>query len=344
MRSAMGRTTIAILGAGKGGTALLELFTHLPEIEIVGIADKTESAPGILYARQLKIPTTNDPLSLIRRQGINLIMNVTGDLTIDKLITDQKHPETEVLSGAASKVLWDLIRHQTQTQTQLFRAEKLAGMGTFASGIAHDINNPLYILLAFAENILGETDIPTIHEQARSIIAAGKRIQGICQNITHYAREKKYLTPIPVKVDEKLDEALNIARYATVLQDLAIVRNSKENLEVLANPDELLQVFVNLMTNAIQAMNGRGTLTLSTWSQDGQAKISISDTGPGIPKENLEKIFEAFFTTKPPGKGTGLGLHNVREIVKRYGGNLTVESQVGTGTTFTMEFPKPAII
>ena len=137
---------------------------------------------------------------------------------------------------------------------------------------------------------------------------------------------------------------MNIARYATVLQDLSIVRNSEEKLEVLANPDELLQVFVNLMTNAIQAMNGRGTLTLSTWCQDGLAKISISDTGPGIPKENLEKIFEAFFTTKPPGKGTGLGLHNVREIVKRYGGNLTVESQVGTGTTFTIEFPKPAII
>ena len=339
-----GHTTIAILGAGKGGTALLELFTHLPDIEIVGIADKMDSSPGILYARQLQIPTTQDPLNLIRRQGINLIMNVTGDLTIDQLITDHKHPEAEVLGGAASKVLWDLIQHQSQTQTQLFRAEKLAGMGTFASGIAHDINNPLYILLAFAENMMEETDIPTIHEQARSIIDAGKRIQAICQNITHYARAKKYLNPIPVQVEEKLNEALNIARYATVLQDLSIVQNSEEKLEVLANPDELLQVFVNLMTNAIQAMDGRGTLTLSAWRQDGLAKISISDTGPGIPKENLEKIFEAFFTTKPPGKGTGLGLHNVREIVKRYGGNLTVESQVGTGTTFTIEFPNSGII
>ncbi|UCE63665.1 MAG: GHKL domain-containing protein [Nitrospirota bacterium] len=342
--TALGRTTIAILGAGKGGTALLELFTHLPEIEILGIADQVESSPGMVYARQLKIPATHDPLSLIRRPGINLIMNVTGDLTIDQLITTHKHPETEVLGGAASKVLWDLIRHQSQTQSQLFQAEKLAGMGTFASGIAHDINNPLYILLAFAENILEETDIPTIHEQARSIIDAGKRIQGICQNITHYARDKKYLNPVPVNVDDKLKEALNIARYATVLQDLSIVRNFDEKFEVLANPDELLQVFVNLMTNAIQAMDGRGTLTLSTWCQDGIAKISISDTGRGIPKENLEKIFEPFFTTKPPGKGTGLGLHNVKEIIKKYQGDLNVESQVGSGTTFTIEFPNSAII
>ena len=340
----LGQTTIAILGAGKGGIALLDLFTHLPEIKIVGIADKVESSPGILYARQLKIPTTQDPLSLIRRQGINLIMNVTGDPTIDQLITNHKHPETEVLGGAASKVLWDLIRHQSQIQSQLFQVEKLAGMGTFASGIAHDINNPLYILLAFAESILEETDNPTIHEQARSIMDAGKRIQGICQNITQYARAAKYLDPIPVKVEDRLEEALKIARYATVLQDLSIVRNFAENLEVLANPDELLQVFVNLMTNAIQAIDGKGTLTLSTWCQDGLAKISITDTGHGIPKEYLEKIFEPSFTTKPPGKGTGLGLHNVREIIKKYRGDLTVDTKVGTGTTFTIEFPNTAII
>lgn len=339
-----GRTTVAILGAGKGGTALLELFSHLAEIEIVGVADKDASAGGILYARQLNIPTTQDPVSLIRRQGIHLIMNVTGDPAIDQLITEHRHPETEVLGGAASKVLWDLVRHQSRTQSQLFQAEKLAGMGTFASGIAHDINNPLYILLAFAENILEETDLPKIHEQAGSIIDAGKRIQAICQNITQYARAKKYLNPIRVTVNEKLDEALKIARYATVLQDLAIIRNYTEKLEVLANPDELLQVFVNLMTNAIQAMEGKGTLTLSTWCQNGLAKISIADTGHGIPSENLEKIFEPFFTTKPPGKGTGLGLHNVRETIKKYQGDLTVESQVGIGTTFTIEFPNTAII
>ena len=340
----LGRTTIGILGAGKGGSALLELFTHLPEVEIVGIADKDASSPGLLYARQLQIPTSQDPLTLIREQGINLIMNVTGDPTLDHLIITHKHPDTEVLGGAASKVLWDLIRHHSQIQSQLFQAEKLAGMGTFASGIAHDINNPLYILLAFAENILEETDIPTVHEQARSIIEAGKRIQGICQSITQYARAEKYLDPTPVKVDEKLNEALKIARYATVLQDLSIIRNFAEKLEVLANPDELFQVFVNLLTNAIQAMEGKGTLTLSSWREDGLAKISITDTGRGIPEENLRKIFDPFFTTKPPGKGTGLGLHNVREIINKYHGDLTVESQVGVGTTFTLQFPNPAIM
>ena len=336
------QTTIIILGGGKGGTALLELFTHLPSVEVVGIADQDPSAPALAYASRLHIPMTQDLLHLIRRPGTNLIVNVTGDPAIDKLVTEHKHSETEVLGGAASKVLWDIVQHASQMQSQLFQAEKLAGMGTFASGIAHDINNPLYILLAFSENILEETDLPTIHNQARSIIDAAKRIQGICQNITEYTRAAKPRDAAPVEVNTTLDEALKIARYATFLQDLSIVRNYKEGVKVLANPDELFQVFVNLMTNAIHAMEGKGTLTLSSWCENGFGKIAIADTGCGIAKENLDKIFEPFFTTKPKGEGTGLGLHNVREIIKKYQGELVIESEVGKGTTFLIELPNTA--
>ncbi len=334
------RTTVVILGAGKGGTALLELLTRLPGVEIAGIADQDAAAPGLQYASQLNIPITLDLVSLISLQDIHLIVNVTGDSHLDLLIATHKHPRTEVLGGSASKVLWDLVQHTSHIQSQLFQTEKLAGMGTFASGIAHDINNPLYILLAFAENILEETDVPTMHERAKSIIQAGKRIQGICQNITQYARAATADDVTAVTVNDKLDEALHIARYATTLQDLSIVRNFNEKVEVLVNSCELFQVFVNLMTNAIHAMDGRGTLTLSSCCENGIGKITIADTGSGIPTENLEKIFDPFFTTKPSGQGTGLGLHNVRAIIKKYRGTLKVESEVGTGTTFIIELPK----
>ena len=336
------RTSIVILGAGKGGTALLELFTRLPGVEVVGIADQDASAPALKYADQLHIPSTQDPLHLIRRPGINLIVNVTGDPDIDKLVSSHKHSETEVLGGAASKVLWDLVQDESQMQSQLFQAEKLAGMGTFASGIAHDINNPLYILLAFSENILEETDLSTIHSQARSIIEAGKRIQSICQNITQYARAAKARDATLVHVNTSLDEALKIAQFATILQDISIIRNYEEKLEVLANQEELFQVFVNLMTNAIHAMEGKGTLSLSSWCENGLGKIAIADTGRGIPQENLKKIFEPFFTTKPKGEGTGLGLHNAKAIIKKYRGELSVESEVGKGTTFVVELPNAA--
>ena len=106
------------------------------------------------------------------------------------------------------------------------------------------------------------------------------------------------------------------------------------------NPGELFQVLVNLMTNAIQAMAGRGILTLSTCCENGVGKISIAYTGSGISTEHLEKIFDPFFTTKPPGQGTGLGLPNVKAIIKKYRGELRVESEVGKGTTFTIELPR----
>jgi len=205
------QTTIVSLGAGKGGAALLELFTHLPGVEVAGIADQDASAPALPYARQLDIPITQALLSLICRSGIHLIVNVTGDPNIDGLVATHKHSETEVLGGAASKVLWDLVQHVSKIQSQLFQTEKLAGMGTFASGIAHDINNPLYILLAFSENILEETHVPVIHEQARSIMKAGKRIQAICQNITRSVRAAKGVDSTTVNVNAKLDEALKIA-------------------------------------------------------------------------------------------------------------------------------------
>jgi len=205
------QTTIVSLGAGKGGTALLELFTHLQGVEVAGIADQDASAPALPYARQLDIPISQDLLSLIRRSGIHLMVNVTGDPNIDGLVATHKHSETEVLGGAASKVLWDLVQHVSKIQSQLFQTEKLAGMGTFASGIAHDINNPLYILLAFSENILEETHVPVIHEQARSIMKAGKQIQAICQNITRSVRAAKGVDSTTVNVNAKLDEALKIA-------------------------------------------------------------------------------------------------------------------------------------
>ncbi|RMH35363.1 MAG: GHKL domain-containing protein [Nitrospirae bacterium] len=330
---------LVILGGGKGGTALLELFSHLSGVTVVGLADINPAAPAVSYAEQLHIPFFSDPIEAIRQPGIDLIINVTNDPALDHLIQEYKHPETEVLSGAASKLLWQLVQQEAQTQVQLLQAEKLASMGTFAAGIAHDINNPLYVIQGFAENILEETNLDVIHEQAKSILDAAKRIQAICLNITQYARASVAIDATPVELHTKIEEALKIARYATTLQDLTIVRNYNGPLEIMAKPQEILQVFVNLLTNAIQAMNGRGTLTITTWKEKQWAKVAIRDTGCGIPPEHLDKIFEPFFTTKPPGIGTGLGLHNVRWIVKKYFGHITVDSQVGKGTTFTLEFP-----
>jgi two-component system, NtrC family, sensor kinase len=336
------RTHIIILGAGKGGSALLESFLNLPRVRVLGMADKDPDAPGLKLARLHHIPIFQKPLDLVQKHDIHLIVNVTGDPALHKLLEQYKRPGTEILGGFASKVLADLIQHQEQVQAQLFQAEKLAGFGTFASGIAHDINNPLYVILAMAEAIQEETNLTEIYEQAASIREAAKRIQAISQDITQYARASTSQESVLVSIEEQLDEALKIARFATKFQEITIHRHFQDGLAVHAKPEEILQVFVNVLTNAIHAMEGKGSLTLSTEMKNKHIHIFITDTGCGIPQENLQKVFDPFFTTKGVGKGTGLGLYNVRTIVRKYEGDLKVTSAVGKGTTFQLMFPCPS--
>lgn len=331
---------VAIIGAGKGGTAMVEAFVNLPHVHLVGISDNNPRALGLQVAKFHQIPTILRPLDLIQNPTVQLIVDVTGDPSMPGTIAHHKCPGTEVLGGAGAKVLWDFIQHGTMIQAQLFQAEKLAGLGTFASGIAHDINNPLYVIIAMAENIQEENDLDSIRQYASSIHEAAQRIHAISRNITQYARASKTHGAMTIDLNAKLDEALNIARYATKFHEITIQKHYKEKLEIAAKPEEMLQVFVNLMTNAIHAMEGKGSLTLATDQHDGMVHVHISDTGCGIPPENLQKIFDPFFTTKSQGMGTGLGLYNVRTILRKYQGDLSIESVVGQGTTFNLSFPK----
>ncbi len=122
------RTQVAILGAGQGGTALLDMFSHLPEVEVVGITDKDPSAPGLKRARELNIPLVEDTVSLIAREGTHLIVDVTGDPRMEQLIAEHKSAGAEILGGAAAKLLWTLVQYEVQMQEQLLQSEKVAGM------------------------------------------------------------------------------------------------------------------------------------------------------------------------------------------------------------------------
>jgi two-component system, NtrC family, sensor kinase len=147
-----------------------------------------------------------------------------------------------------------------------------------------------------------------------------------------------------VPVNGKLDEALKIARYASSFHDIEMVKHYQPGAAVNGNPDELLHVLVNLITNAVHAMEqAGGTLTLETSLLDGQVGVRISDTGCGIAPDKIPEIFEPFFTTKAPGKGTGLGLYNVKTIVNKMHGVIAVDSQIEKGTTFTLTFPNSGL-
>lgn len=338
--SATAPVKVAILGAGRGGTALLDLLYQIPSIEIVGITDRDRRAPGLQRARDLRIPVAERAEELIGNHGVNLIMDVTGDPQMERWIHTYKNPSAEVMGGSASRVLWELVRHEANLQAELFHAEKLAGIGSFAAGIAHDINNPLQLILGLAENLTGESDIQTVREQARDIIEAVRRTSAICRDLTQYARKSSTRDDTIVSLGGRLDEALKIARYAASFHDITIVKRYDVGATTRGNPDELLHAFVNLITNAVHSMDrGGGTLTLETQVAGRAVQVHIRDTGCGIPEELLGQIFEPFFTTKDPGKGTGLGLYNVKTIVNKMHGTIAVESRLGEGTTFVVTFP-----
>lgn len=333
-------TKVAILGAGRGGRALLDLLQQIPSIEIVGIADRDPDAPGLQRARELQVPVTTDVPDLISTQDISLIMDVTGDPEMETYLRAHKPPTTDILSGSASRLLWELVQHESKLESELLQAEKLAGIGSFAAGIAHDINNPLQLILGLAENLAEERDLTAVHEQARNIIEAVKRTSAICLDLTRYSRRASPHENVPVSVSGKLDEALKIARYASNFHDIEMIKRYRPGATVQGNPDELLHVLVNLITNAVHAMEQvGGTLTLETHVLDGRVNVRIADTGCGIAQDKIPEIFEPFFTTKAPGKGTGLGLYNVKTIVTKMHGTIAVDSQIDKGSTFTLTFP-----
>ncbi len=332
--------SIAILGAGKGGSRFLELLSQLRGIRIVGVADRQPDAPGLRRAMDLDIPVTNRVETLLANPEVNLILDLTGDPSMEDLVRRHKSSAAEILSGTAVRLLWHLVQHESILQAEISHADKLATIGSFAAGIAHDINNPLYLILGLAEDLLEQPDPAVVKEHAHDIIEAVKRTSRICTDLTRYARRGPDTVLASSDVHAKLDEALKIARYALLFQDMMVIRSyeAKERM-VRGNPDDVLHMFVNLITNAIHAMEGNGTLTLSTRDRDGFVEIVIADTGCGIPLEARDKIFDPFYTTKAPGKGTGLGLYNIKTILQKLHGTIAVESEVGKGTTFSLRLP-----
>ncbi len=232
------------------------------------------------------------------------------------------------------------ITEEQRLQEQLIQSEKLAGVGVLASGVAHEINNPLTGIIGMAEVAMEGENLPEIKDYLKDILNCGVRINEIVKGLRTYSRTAKQGEQAPIDVNEVLESSLKMVRLATKAASMEMVKNFQSTDKIEANMGEIQQVFTNLITNAIQAMSGKeGKLTLSTRSFKDTVEIKVGDNGMGIPQKNLKKIFDPFFTTKKVGEGTGLGLNIVYRIVTKYEGTVDVESKEGVGTTFTIKFP-----
>ena len=237
-------------------------------------------------------------------------------------------------------------------EAKAVHAEKLASVGLLAAGIAHELNNPLTGILTFSHILRRKVNDETPEaEDLDLIIRETKRCSSIIKRLLDFAREKKPEKK-HVDINELVRETERLVRHPASTHDIGITMELDEELpRILADPDQLKQVFMNILVNAQDAIGDRGRITVRSRvlpQQDappiGEARgslleVSFTDTGSGILEENVTKIFDPFFTTKEIGKGTGLGLAVTYGIVQAHGGYIEVESAAGQGTTFRIQLP-----
>jgi two-component system NtrC family sensor kinase len=229
-----------------------------------------------------------------------------------------------------------------ETHLQLVSSEKMASLGKLAAGIAHEINNPLGGILIYSSLMMEDfsQDDPRRGDLVRIVQEAG-RCKEIVKSLLEFARQSEPKME-PTDINRAINDGLFFLVNQALFHNIQIVKKLDSFLPfVQANAGQLKQVFMNIIVNAAEAMHGSGTLTIRTFpSPDRKAVlVDFADTGEGIPAENLTRIFDPFFTTKEVGKGTGLGLATSYGIVEDHGGKIGVKSQVGQGTTFTIELP-----
>jgi signal transduction histidine kinase len=266
----------------------------------------------------------------VRRTFSDHELTLLGVLANEAAVAIENLKNIEKLRNSAEEL--------KKSQSQMVHAAKLASLGELAGGIAHEINNPLQILLGHVTLLSQGKDVEHRIEIIRNQV---QRIAQITKQLVSFSRSvPDELEHQPLNVNWAIKEIIDLVDYQFKNKGIEFdLRFSDELPSLDSNKNYLQQGFLNLLLNAKDAMPNGGKMLVSTEYSDGKISIRFSDTGTGIKKENLPKIFEPFFTTKEPGKGTGLGLPITRGIVRKLGGEIKVDSVEGRGTTFTTLLP-----
>ncbi len=311
----------------RGGEPALYAAIHIKAKRWVLVIreDPREPLEPLLRAKYL--------LTLLSFLGVSLI--VIGAVHTTKKVLDR---------------LMESDLEKAKSDEVMLHESKMAALGKLAAGVAHEINNPLAVIseeAGWMKDLLQEDDPATtphyqdFQESIKKIEYHANRVKKITHRLLGFARRMEP-TMEKVFVNDVLEECVGFLENEARYRNIIIEKHLDPHLPTIASdPSQLQQVFLNILNNAIDAIGKDGTITLQTLQnpETEQVVIQISDTGPGIPKDLLPKIFDPFFTTKEVGKGTGLGLSISHSIVEKLGGTMTVASELGHGTTFTITLP-----
>ena len=269
-----------------------------------------------------------------------------------------KPVELDHLAGkikqAHEKILWEAAREREaefreKMEQRMVAAERLASLGTLAAGVAHEINNPLAIIndsVGWMQLLLNKADMADspikgqlekgLDKIAKSVVRAKK----ITHQLLGFARKGTSVVS-EVNLRQLAEEAVQLVEKEASYKEIEFVQEADASLDsIWSDAYQLRQVLINLLTNAIHATGPKGRIKITLQKDGEQAMLSIQDTGQGIPQEDLERIFEPFYSTKPTGEGTGLGLFVTRGIVEKLGGTIEAESRLGEGTVFRIKLPR----
>jgi len=314
--------------------SMILLFVALAVIMAVGTIINVKLAKSIVTPIQDLERITKK----IARGDFSESISVKGRDEIASLAESFNQMEDKL--DQAMTALDEIIKKLQEKQSQLVEAEKLASIGKLAAGIAHEINNPLTSVLTFS-NLMLEQCPPEDprHDKLKLMARETDRARTIVRQLLNFGRES-VIKPVKININQPVTEIAESLVAQEAFKGIDLSLKLADGLpEVYADPAQIGQVVLNLLLNAIHAVTPPGRIDVVTRLGDKNIEILFADTGRGIPEENLHKIFDPFFSTKAASKGTGLGLAVSYGIVKKHGGDISVSSTVGKGTTFTVRLP-----
>jgi len=298
-----------------------DLFDLFPVLEEEGFADRVRRVLQRGMAEKVRLTHRN----------------MKGELRFQKR---RLSPLKDAERTTGVVVIVEDITEFKRLLEQMIQSEKLAEVGRLSAGIAHEVNNPLAVISYAAQLLLREEELPPFQKElAERIDSEVDRLKTLTGSLLSFSRAREMVRR-ETDLNEVLRDVLRLLRYELNRHSIRLVEDFAELPAIQADPNKLKQVFINLLMNASQAMPEGGTLSVRTTLVAGEEiEAAVTDTGPGIPADVRERIFEPFFSTKREGEGTGLGLYICRNIVAEHEGRLLLESVPGQGATFRVVLP-----